>query len=154
MAQTEMKLRLLRDRKIVGFMKIHQFPALDKKYDPATCHVLYSKTGKFKEEYKNIGLPNVFKELGEYDSFELGMNDWFEGDIFKVTYSILATKHEPYTQFIGVLKYLEMLGLWTISDIDNENEVDYQDQFNGEFDLEHIGNIHDNPELLKESNGK
>jgi len=126
MAQTEMMLRLLKDGKIVG----HEHLCLIN------------------------GLIQTAPYWGGYDSFELGIKDWFEGDIFKVTYSVLATKHKPYTQFIGGLNYLEMLGLWTISDIDNENEVDYQDQFNGEFDLEHLGNIHDNPELLKESNGK
>ena len=156
MAQTEMMLRLLLKGKIVGRLSIRE-----------NGRVFILKKGKGInnwKDYSNTFVDDSNQELNyeHYytlppilcDSFEQGIkdNEWqFDGDIFKVTFINLATKHEPGTSFVGILKYLDGLGCWVISEGIRVSDVEvlYHERFDAEFRAVHLGNIHDNPELME-----
>ncbi len=149
MAQTEDMKRLLLKGKAVGYQltilidgecRIHHSFELTP----------YAMIGLLFDNWKLTTLDNYIK----HDSFEQGIkdNEWqFDGDIFKVTFINLATKHEPGTSFVGILKYLDGLGCWVISEGIRVSDVEvlYHERFDAEFRAVHLGNIHDNPELME-----
>ena len=52
-----------------------------------------------------------------------------------------------------IVKFIPIHACFSAVDIDNGNITFINDYINSKYSLEVIGNIHDNPELLKEAEG-
>jgi len=76
--------------------------------------------------------------LGQFTGFTFESKEVYEGDILKFTQCLFNTNPKDYPVKIKEVKWDDILGQWTV----------YNSRA-GELDLQVIGNIHENSELLK-----
>lgn len=134
MAQSELRVRLLKDGKIVGFEWHRNTNGLMSMWRK---NLYRRKNSAFEEDV--IG---IYRQIS-YDSFELGIKTddewWFEGDriMGKVDGITINGVLNAPTWNHGWIVITQGVSkeLWTF------------------IGAERIGNIHDNPELLEVGNG-
>ena len=143
---------LLNNAWIVGYLIIDNIS--DKYYilpNGNSCN----ESDKMGEE----GLLHIFtfevdkKTIGQYTGLkDRNMKEIYEGDIVKITEKKNILKHKviPMKPIIAEIswseEYLAYILITTSAKDAFENLADYLE----EYDLEVIGNIYDNPELLEE----
>ena len=118
MAQTEMKLRLIKDNKIFRIVDVRESIA------------------------SNFGLYCDSFELG------INENEWFfEGDVFKVTFKRKRKYGKFFIGTLKYLSTLGCWVISEGIRVD-EYEVKFDERFDSKFSIEKMGNIHDNGDLL------
>lgn len=105
----------------------------------------------FNEDYVCIAKLNEhnktveYKTLGQYTGLiDNNGNKIFEGDILERKHKELVNHSQKMT-----VNYIPYKACFSVVDIGGGNVTFISDYINNKYELEVIGNIHDNPELLE-----